>query len=168
VLKVQEASQGTAGLFLCLKFQEADIRIRYFNSDDLPSWRPLWAGYLAFYDVALPDATTQRTWARLLDPSEPMIGFGAFIGDTLVGICHVIVHRSTWAQRGYAYLEDLFVAPDARGKGAGGALIKQVYEYADSEGLERVYWATEADNPARALYDQVADESGFVQYRRRQ
>jgi ribosomal protein S18 acetylase RimI-like enzyme len=59
------------------------------------------------------------------------------------------------------------VAPEARGGGVGRALIEAVYARADAAGAARVYWLTHETNaPARKLYDQVATNAGFIQYRR--
>jgi GNAT superfamily N-acetyltransferase len=64
------------------------------------------------------------------------------------------------------YLQDLFTAKEARGKGVGRALIEGVYEKARAAGSPRVYWLThETNKTAMALYDQVAKLSGFVVYR---
>lgn len=61
----------------------------------------------------------------------------------------------------------MFVADSARGRGLGRALIEAVYEKAEAAGASRVYWLTQSSNaPARALYDQVADNLGFIQYRK--
>jgi len=61
----------------------------------------------------------------------------------------------------------LFTAEAARGKGVGRALIDAVYERAKSAGLARVYWQThETNRVAMALYDRVAERSGFVVYRK--
>ena len=76
-------------------------------------------------------------------------------------------HRSTWAPKRYCYLEDLFVADSARGSGLGRALIEAVYEKAELAGASRVYWLTHSNNAqARALYDKVANNLGFIQYRK--
>jgi ribosomal protein S18 acetylase RimI-like enzyme len=51
--------------------------------------------------------------------------------------------------------------------GVWGALIEAVYEKAEAAGASRVYWLTQSSNAqARALYDQVADNLGFIQYRK--
>jgi len=55
----------------------------------------------------------------------------------------------------------------ARGQGVGRALIKSVYERAKAAGSTRVYWQTHETNLiAMKLYDQVAERSGFVVYRK--
>jgi GNAT superfamily N-acetyltransferase len=59
------------------------------------------------------------------------------------------------------------VDPARRNQGAGRALIEAVYREADARGCTRTYWATQEFNyRARALYDQLATKSVFVQYRR--
>ena len=59
----------------------------------------------------------------------------------------------------------LFTAPAARGKGVARALIAEVVRWAREQGCARVYWLTQSGNEtARRLYDQVADNRGFIQY----
>jgi GNAT superfamily N-acetyltransferase len=141
--------------------------IRPLRPDERAAWEPLWQGYLAFYGASVPPETTATTWSRLHDPAESMHGLGAFSGSDLLGIVHYIFHRSTWTTGDYCYLQDLFTAEPARGKGAGRALIEAVCDRAREAGASRVYWLTHETNaPARALYDRVADRSGFIQYRR--
>lgn len=142
--------------------------IRPLTAGDKQAWAPLWAGYLEFYKATIPADVSELTFARLLDPAEPMFCFAAEANGRLIGIVHCVLHRSTWTRGLYLYLQDLFVAPDVRGSGAGRALIEAVYARADELGVERVYWLTHEGNAtARLLYDRVAERSGFIQYRRR-
>ncbi|MEO1657306.1 MAG: GNAT family N-acetyltransferase [Pseudomonadota bacterium] len=145
--------------------QPAPTTIRTIVGSDRAAWDPLWQGYLSFYKTSLPDEQTELTWSRLMDPAEPVFGLVAEVDGEVMGISHALPHSSTWARVGYLYLEDLFVAPEARGHGLGRKLIEELYKIADERGISRVYWATQNENPARKLYDQVATESGFVQYR---
>jgi GNAT superfamily N-acetyltransferase len=145
----------------------ANIQVRPIEPRDRAQWDALWAGYLKFYEHELPDDITDRLWQRLMDPIDQPYGFVAVVNDEVAGFVHYHFHLSTWSIAGYCYLEDLFVAPAGRGKGAGRALIEAVYRAADARGAERVYWHTESTNTqARALYDKVAQLSRFVQYRR--
>jgi GNAT superfamily N-acetyltransferase len=143
--------------------------IRDLAQDDRPGWEKLWAGYLEFYQSSLDPAVTDATFARLLDPAEPMFALVAEDADThdLIGLVHCVLHRGTWTIGDFCYLEDLFTAPAARGRGVGRALIEAVYARADELKCERVYWLThETNTTARKLYDQVAQNRGFIQYRR--
>ena len=92
---------------------------------------------------------------------------GAYVDGKLTGIVHYLFHRSTWMPDDYCYLQDLFVADTARGLGLGRALIEAVYDKAREAGSTRVYWLTHETNAqARILYDQVAENVGFIQYRK--
>jgi len=143
------------------------IEIRPVRPDERDAWEPLWSGYLTFYETAVAPEVTDTTWKRLHDPTEPMHVLGAYIDGALIGIVHYLFHRSTWTVGDYCYLQDLFTAPEARGRGAGRALIEAITERARDAGASRVYWLThEANATARFLYDRVADRPGFIQYRR--
>ena len=141
--------------------------IRPIVPGDRETWQPLWAGYLRFYRERLPDATTALTFDRLCRNAEGMFGFVATSDLGITGFAHALVHPSTWSVSGYCYLEDLFVAPAARGAGVAGALIEAVNEEAARRGADRLYWHTQEFNgPARLLYDKVAHRTPFVVYQR--
>lgn len=142
--------------------------VRDIRSEDRAQWDTLWAAYLAFYDNALAPDVTNTTFARFLNPAEPMFALVAEEAGALVGFAHCILHRGTWSIADHCYLEDLFVAPAARRSGVARALIEALYARADALGCDRVYWLTHEGNAtARKLYDQVAEHAGFIQYRRR-
>lgn len=143
------------------------LEIRSIASQDWAGWLNLWIGYLDFYRTTLSDETTARTWHRLLAPGEEPHGLVALVDGAVCGIAHFLFHRSTWADACYCYLEDLYVAPDARGHGVGKALITAVFGCADDAGASRVYWNTEETNhAARKLYARLGTLTPFVQYRR--
>jgi GNAT superfamily N-acetyltransferase len=145
----------------------ANIAIRPIGLDERADWEPLWKGYQAFYKVVISDETTAVTWARLHDPAEPMGVLGAYMDGKLRGIVHYLFHRSCWSIGNYCYLQDLFVAADARNHGLGRALIEAVEERARAAGASRVHWLThETNTDARALYDKLAERPGFIQYRK--
>ncbi len=143
------------------------LTLRAVSADDHAAWMPLWRGYQAFYRVDIPAATSDVTWARFLDPSEPMHAAIAWQGSRAVGLVHWIMHRGCWSVGDYCYLNDLYAEPDVRGSGVGRALIEHVYDAARGAGCSRVYWLThESNDVAMRLYDRIADRSGFVQYRK--
>ncbi len=143
------------------------VRIRALVADDYDSWLPLWKGYLDFYETSVPDDVTAETWRRLIDPEGPVFGLGAVADGKLVGIVHYLFHPVTWAIAERCYLEDLFVSPEARGSGAGRALIEAVYRAADAAGADQVYWLTAQSNKnAQLLYDRIGQRTPFIKYRR--
>ncbi len=141
------------------------MEVRNLDDADRARWSPLWRGYLDFYDHQLDDATTEWTWRRLAGDDPSVVGFGAFTNDELIGICHLVLHPSTWSRTSYCYLEDLFVVPDRRGGGVGRALIEAAEAEAQRQGATKLYWQTHVTNTtARRLYDQVALHEGFIVY----
>ena len=144
-----------------------DLIIRPARDADFDAWLPLWQGYQTFYKTNIADAVTSKTWGRFLDPAEPMHCALAEQNGKIMGIVHYIVHRSCWTIGDYVYLQDLFVDSNARGLGIGKALIEYVYTQARELNASRVWWLThESNTDAMVLYDQIADKSGFIQYRK--
>jgi len=144
-----------------------DLVIRPLDPGERAVWEPLWQDYLAFYESQVSPETTEILWQRLHDPDEPMFVLGAYSGGRLIGIVQYLFHRSCWTIGDYCYLQDLFVVAGARGLGAGRALIEAVEQAARAHGASRVHWLTKEDNhTARALYDRLAERSGFIQYRK--
>ncbi|MBE0532578.1 MAG: GNAT family N-acetyltransferase [Rhodospirillales bacterium] len=143
------------------------VTVRALAPTDFAQWLPLWVGYHRFYGRAIADDVTRTTWGRFFDAYEPVNALVAEADGGLIGFAHTILHRNTATLAPVCYMQDLFVAEAARGKGVGRALIEAVYERAKAAGSPRVYWMTHETNAtAQALYDQVAERSGFIQYRK--
>ena len=143
------------------------MTIGFVTPADKAGWLPLWQAYLDFYSHPLTDDMTDLTFARFLDEAESMYMLVAREDARVVGFASFILHRSTWAQGSYCYLEDLYVDAAMRGKGVARGLIAAVAEAGKAKGAERLYWVTEASNTtAQALYDKVASRTDFIQFRR--
>ena len=147
------------------------LTVRPIERRDRDQWGALWDGYNAFYGrsgpTALAPEITAMTWARFFDAYEPVHALVAEEDGRLVGLVHYIFHRSTIALGPNCYLQDLFTRQDGRGKGVGRLLIQGVYDRAQAAGSPRVYWLTHETNAvARRLYDKMAENSGFLVYRK--
>jgi GNAT superfamily N-acetyltransferase len=85
----------------------------------------------------------------------------------LVGLAHYLFHRSTTQVQLSCYLQDLYTSEQSRGAGVGRKLILAVYDRAQASGSPKVYWQThETNRTAMRLYDKVAENSGFIVYRK--
>jgi GNAT superfamily N-acetyltransferase len=147
------------------------LTIRGVTHEDYDQWLPLWDGYNAFYArsgaTALAPRITAMTWSRFFDGYEPVHALVAESDGALLGLTHYLFHRSTTSIEPTCYLQDLFTAEAARGKGVGRALINGVYDRAKQAGAGRVYWLTHETNlTAMRLYDTVAERTGSVVYRK--
>jgi len=149
----------------------ATMTIRDVAASDYEPWLTLWNGYNAFYGrsgpTALPAEVTHTTWQRFFDAREPVYALVAELDGSLIGLTHYLFHRSTTLIAPICYLQDLYTAPERRRTGVGRALIEAVYECARDAGSPRVYWQTHETNlVAQRLYEQVAERSGFIVYRK--
>lgn len=145
------------------------MQIRALMAEDRAGWQQLYQGYQAFYGFPdRPGEFYDTAFARLMSgAADDFHGLVADDGGRLLGLTHYVFHPNLWRPQGVCYLQDLFTAKDARGKGVGRALIEAVYAAADQGGVPTVYWQTAEDNYAgRMLYDRVGTRSGFIRYNR--
>ncbi|KAF6262476.1 acyl-CoA N-acyltransferase [Scenedesmus sp. NREL 46B-D3] len=148
----------------------AGVIVRPLQASDKARWQVLFNDYIAWYKSSVPDDTIELCWQRLMEGGE-----GNHIclvaqqepSGLVVGLAHVLLHRSTWCATHYCYLEDLYVDGTARAQGVGRALIQAVYRLADERGAPKVYWQTQEQNyRARGLYDTMGRKSQFILYER--
>lgn len=140
--------------------------IRDADPGDKAAWLGLWQGFLDFYDHALDPAVSDHTWTRLMDPACAMKMRLAIVDGVALGFAIHQHHPSTWVMGCDCYLEDLFVLPEARGRGIGRALIADLQALARANGWHRLYWHTDEGNAAaRQLYDSFVQSDGHIRYR---
>ena len=141
--------------------------IRPPRPEDEQPWRTLWSAYNRFYRARIEESVTAALWADFFKATPPIACLLACKNGTPIGLAHFLLHSSTWSRSPSCYLEDLFVAPEARGQGAARALITAVAEAAKARGADMLYWHTQEFNAdARALYDTLAQRTSFIVYRR--
>jgi GNAT superfamily N-acetyltransferase len=142
--------------------------VRRLRPSDRDGWERLWAGYLLYYEQVLAPEVTDAVFGQLTADSGAFVGLIAEDGNGRpVGLANLVFHPSTWALGDYCYLEDLFVDPAARRSGIARALIAATYAEADRREAAKTYWQTQEGNrEGRALYDQVAERSGYLVYER--
>lgn len=141
------------------------MQVRPVDAGDREGWGRLYAGYAAFYGAEQDEAMRDRVWDWLTDPAHEVSGWVAEQDGALVGLAHARPFARPLAASVGGFLDDLFVAPEARGAGVAAALIERVADEGRRRGWSVVRWITARDNAAaRALYDRMAAETAWVTY----
>ena len=136
----------------------AGVTIAAVGDADLADLQPLVRGYAGIYGVAPADEDLMTlSRALIADPAREGIQFLARTHDgAAVGFATVFWLWSTLSARRVGLMNDLFVAPDARGAGAADALIERCRAACREQGATRLTWQTAKDNGrAQAVYDRI-------------
>jgi len=117
---------------------------------------------LAEYEKLLDEVTaTPQGIVRDLFGENPRVFCDIAEADgEPVGFAVWFYNYSTFRGRHGIYLEDLFVRPEARGKGAGKALLARLARRCIDEGLPRLDWAVlDWNAPSIAFYDSLGADA---------
>jgi GNAT superfamily N-acetyltransferase len=134
------------------------MTIELVAEEDLPDLLPLMRGYCDFYEVAPPDeALLEMSRALIADPELEGLQLIARDHDgTAIGFATIFWTWSTSSAARIGTMNDLFVAPEARGSGAADTLIRACVERCRKRGAIRLEWQTALDNHrAQAVYERV-------------
>ena len=141
------------------------MRVRRPETADRPDWDRLYAGYADFYGVTQTSVMRDRVWSWIHDPAHEAEAFVAEGVGGLVGLAHFRAFARPLSATTGGFLDDLFVAPEARGTGAAEALIRAVAQEGQQRGWSVIRWITAADNArVRRLYDRLAQATPWVTY----
>jgi ribosomal protein S18 acetylase RimI-like enzyme len=154
------------------------MMIRQLQASDVVAYRALMMRAYsepgdAFTSTAQERSAKPLTWwhDRVVHPQNLSVGFGAFLQSTetfdstiqtkLVGSVAIEFSERTKTLH-KADLVGMYVAPEARGLGAGCGLVKAVLDYARGRKTIRsvVLTATQGNDAAITLYQSM----GFQQY----
>ena len=129
-------------------------------------WGRLYTDYAAFYGVEQTEAMRDQVWAWLMDPLHECEGIVALDAEgEPIGLAHFRPFARPLAASVGGFLDDLFVAPEARGTGAAAALIEAVADIGRARGWSVIRWITAEDNArARKVYDRLATQTRWVTY----
>ncbi|MHC4849481.1 MAG: GNAT family N-acetyltransferase [Planctomycetota bacterium] len=133
------------------------LHIRSARPDDAETIHAFICG-LAEYERE-PDAVevTPTELADQLAQSQPP--FECLLAERdgePVGFALFFMNYSTWRGRPGLYLEDLFVPPELRGDGIGGALLQRLAELTVDRGGARLEWSVlDWNEPAIRFYESL-------------
>jgi GNAT superfamily N-acetyltransferase len=144
------------------------VEVGAVRKEDFEALLPLIAAYQRFYKVEEIDGDRNRSFfRRFVEPSDDGRLLAARDGDGLiVGYACLYWHFSSLQATETVLMNDLYVVPEARGRGVGRALIEASAAVARERGAAWLEWATAPDNhTAQRLYDSLTSEkSTWLEY----
>ena len=142
------------------------VEIRPARTDEIEEMLPLIRAYCAFYETEPNDQGIRRMFETLIaDPGQGAV-FIARADGKAVGFATLDWKWSSLKGARIGYLEDLFVAPDMRGKGIADALIEVCAARCRELGMPALEWMTAPDNHrAQKVYNRTGAEADtYMEY----
>jgi GNAT superfamily N-acetyltransferase len=135
--------------------------IRPLERGDYEQWLILWR---ANGLNQISDEVTAETWRRLINKKENVFGLMALDEDgNLQGILHYILHPTTGFIEPSCYMQDLFVAKDARRQGIARRLVWELHDIGKKAKWSRIYWfADKNDIAVQNLYKNLGIPMDFT------
>jgi GNAT superfamily N-acetyltransferase len=140
-------------------------RVREARQADLEAMVEL-LGYLFKQEAEFAPAPAKQRRALSLILAQPSAGrlLVLTLGGKVLGMVSLLFTISTAEGGKCAWLEDLVVRPDQRGRGHGTRLLRAALDWARRQGITRITLLTDSDNAgARALYLRQGFSSSAMQ-----
>lgn len=138
------------------------MAIRQASDGDVPALLPLMRGYTDFYESDPADAGLEEMIRDVIAAPEER-AFLLVVTDEDDQVVGFALNQWKWSSlRGarVVVLDDLFVHPDARGRGYADELILAVADVARRHGAPAISWFTMPDNKrAHTVYDRVGGKA---------
>jgi len=113
---------------------------------------------LAVYEKAAHEvlATVDTIQSTMFGENSGVHGLICELNGKAIGFAVYFYNYSTWLAKPGLYLEDLYVSPDFRKKGAGVALLKHLAAIAVEKGCGRFEWSClDWNTPSREFYESL-------------
>lgn len=145
---LRNATPLDEGAILALTRELADFPV--------PSWRT--ADEIRQADLPILRAALAGT------PPDQLLLLAEEAGVVL-GFVYVVTNRDYFSGEAHAYVEDLAISPDARGKGVARALMQAAEDWTREQGHHRIRLAVWYQNErARGLYEHLGYQPETMYY----
>jgi ribosomal protein S18 acetylase RimI-like enzyme len=132
-----------------------DVSVRQATLADLSLLVPLFDAYRQFYRFPSDREGAHRFLLERLENDESVV-LVAFDGAAATGFTQLYPSFSSASMARIFVLNDLFVSPEARGRGVGSALLHTAEEYGRRSGAVRLVLSTEVGNTAaQSIYERL-------------
>lgn len=142
------------------------MHINQLSKEDKEQWQQLYHAYANFYHVPMNDDILDTVWSWVFDEHQPFYCMIAKNDDgKAIGLMHFREMASPLRGKMVGFLDDLYVAPEARGTGCVQALYDELNTFGKTKNWPLIRWITADDNyKARSSYDKIADRTMWVTY----
>ncbi|MCB5425680.1 GNAT family N-acetyltransferase [Altererythrobacter sp. CC-YST694] len=143
------------------------LAIRRAGAEDLDALAGLFDAYRQFYEQPADLAGAWRFLSERMSRGESTI-FLAELDGKAAGFTQLYPSFTSAGMARIFILNDLFVAPEARGQGVATGLLRRAAEFARAEGAVRLVLSTATDNfTAQAVYEREGwkRDDVFLNYR---
>jgi GNAT superfamily N-acetyltransferase len=143
------------------------VNIARATNADLGDLLPLMRAYCDFYEATpSDDALLELARALIADPEHEGVQLLAREEGKPLGFATIYWSWATTRAVRIGVMNDLYVAPEARGKGLAEALIRACVEECRKRGASRLTWQTAPDNErAQRVYERIgAKRSQWIDY----
>ncbi|MFC7048889.1 GNAT family N-acetyltransferase [Emcibacter nanhaiensis] len=138
------------------------VEIRQLSFGD---WAELYRGYADSYGVPITDEQLHKVWEWLGGHETELRGLAAVQDGKPVGIVHYRRFLRPLAGEVGMFLDDIYVAKEARRHGVGEALIDAIKNIAETQNCTMIRWITHEDRPdAMAFYKKFGKETRWVTF----
>jgi len=140
--------------------------VTILKKEDRKQWEALYYAYAEFYKMPMTPEILDNIWSWIFDKHNK---FYALIAkdenDEALGFMHCRAMPSPLRGAEVGFLDDLFVVPEARGKGVVELLYKELNDFGALQGWPFVRWITAENNyRGRAVYDKIAEKTAWQTY----
>ncbi len=143
------------------------LTVRRAGADNLDALAVLFDAYRQFYRQPADIAGARTFLAERIAQAESVL-FLAELDGQPAGFTQLYPSFTSAGMARIFILNDLFVAPEARGQGVATALLRHAAEFGRAEGAVRLVLSTATDNfTAQALYEREGwlRDDAFLTYR---
>lgn len=135
----------------------SEVIIKVANENDVPLILSL-IKELAEYEKLTHEVVATEDMLRetLFGPKSHIEALVGYLNDKPVGFALYFHNFSTFLGRKGIYLEDLYVKPEARGKGVGQKILVYLARLAKERGCGRLEWSVlDWNTPAIEFYKKI-------------
>ena len=142
------------------------VEIRPARTEEIEEMLPLIRSYCEFYETEPDDEGLRKMFEILINQPDQGAVFIARDDSRAVGFATLDWKWSSLKAARIGYLEDLFVDPEARGRGIADALIEVCADRCRELGMPAMQWLTAPDNQrAQSVYNRTGADAGmYLEY----